>query len=444
MRPATGLRTLRLAFALAATLVASGAASCADPQSDRLQLLERRLEDSLKMIEALRAQVSALERRHAGLGDGISAREQAAAEPRLVDLERELEQLQTSRNTQLPRDEAGLPLHGFADVGLGYSGEDNARFGRGRKGFSVGTLDLYLTPNFGSRVRSLIEVVVERDPDGGSMLELERAQLGYVFSDALTLWLGRFHNPYGYWNTAFHHGAQLQTSIQRPRFLDFEDMGGILPAHGVGLWATGRVRPGGETLEYDLYVANAPDIEGAAGGHGALEVAASGSESFHAMSGFSLAWSPAAAEGFRVGVHGLRSRVESDLGTVTRLNMLGGFALLDHGAWELIGEGYHFRNQDLSDASGTHQSSAWFVQAAYQIDRLTPFARLERTDLSDRDRYFVEQRNGHSYRRLALGLRYDLDPRAALKFEYDRTTKRIPGDADDRYDEARVQYAIQF
>jgi hypothetical protein len=29
-------------------------------------------------------------------------------------------------------------------------------------------------------------------------------------------WAGRFHSPYGYWNTAFHHGAQLQTSLLRP------------------------------------------------------------------------------------------------------------------------------------------------------------------------------------------------------------------------------------
>ena len=73
---------------------------------------------------------------------------------------------------------------------------------------------------------------------------MERAQLGYSFSDALTFWVGRFHTPYGYWNTAFHHGAQIQTSVTRPLFIDFEDKGGILRAHSLGLLAHGRVPAG--------------------------------------------------------------------------------------------------------------------------------------------------------------------------------------------------------
>lgn len=443
MRPGPCPRRLLLCIALA-TAPGTALAEAAGADSLRIQQLERRLEQSLQMIEALRRKVEALEQARQPAEVDASPAAASEVEPRLNALERQFEGLEHALEAAPARAGAGLPLHGFADVGAGYSGEDNAEFGRGRKGFAVGTLDLYLTPDFGGNVRSLIELVVELEEDGEPLVDLERAQMGYVFSDALTLWLGRFHNPFGYWNTAFHHGAQLQTSILRPRFLDFEDMGGIIPAHGVGLWATGKLHPGGQGIDYDLYVANAPEITGAVDGEGALDVKVSGRDDFHAMAGFSLAWMPAAVGGLRIGAHGLRARVESDRGNATRLNMLGGFAAFTDGPWELIAEAYRFRNEDISGDGARRGSSAWYAQAAYQSGPLTPFVRLERTDLDQQDNYFLDQENGRSYRRLALGLRYELDYRAALKLEYDRTRKRDLAGADDDYSEARVQYAIRF
>lgn len=400
--------------------------------STRVQALERRLEQSLRQIEALSRKLEQLEQRIAGSPE---AQPTAA---RVEQLERRIDAVAAAA----PHD-GGLPVHGFADALAGYSAENNPHFGRGRKGFSVGTLDLYLTPNFG-QVRALAEVVFEIEDSGESIVELERAQLGHVFSDALTLWLGRFHSPLGYWNTAYHHGAQLQTSILRPRFLDFEDLGGIIPAHGVGLWATGRLNAGGTELRYDAYLANAPSISGTAGDEAALDIRPAGGDDNHLATGFRLAWMPAAAPGLGIGAHGLRMRVDADSGRSSRVSMLGAFLSYDEGPWELIGEAYQFRNQALDAATPARESSAWFVQAGYRSGAMTPFARLERTDLDQRDPYFAEQRNGRSYQRLALGLRYELAPQAALKFEVDRTRKRDLPAADDRYDEARIQYAIRF
>ncbi|MFX6330640.1 hypothetical protein ABTF76_20520, partial [Acinetobacter baumannii] len=74
-----------------------------------------------------------------------------------------------------------------------------------------------------------------------------------------------------YWNTAFHHGAQIQTAVLRPKFLEFEDGGGILPAHTVGLWGTGRLRLGDGRIEYDLYAGNgARIIDGMSAAPGSL------------------------------------------------------------------------------------------------------------------------------------------------------------------------------
>jgi hypothetical protein len=45
-----------------------------------------------------------------------------------------------------------------------------------------------------------------------------------------------------------------------------------------------------------------------------------------------------------------------------------------------------------------------------------------------------------------LGLRYDLTPKAALKFEVNHTTQKDlgVGNADNSYNEALLQYSIRF
>jgi hypothetical protein len=111
-----------------------------------------------------------------------------------------------------------------------------------------------------------------------------------------------------------------------------------------------------------------------------------------------------------------------------------------------MSEYYRFRNRDLLNGSGSHGSSAWYAQAAYSFGALTPFGRFERTRLDQMDGYFADQTNGKSYRRAVAGLRYDVDPKAALKFEFNRTRKEDLGLGipNDSFSEARVQYSIRF
>lgn len=66
-------------------------------------------------------------------------------------------------------------------------------------------------------------------------LELERFQLGWQGGEKSTGWLGRFHRPSRHWNTIYHHGQFLQTTISRPFLEQFEDHGGVVPTHSTGL-----------------------------------------------------------------------------------------------------------------------------------------------------------------------------------------------------------------
>jgi hypothetical protein len=444
-------RVMRTLALLGVGLVSTGPA-WADEQGERIKALERRLERSAQLIEALSARVAELER--GARGPALKAeRERAAAHTEqaneIVQLQESVSQISSGLSRR--EDDKGLPVHGFADVGAGWSGgADPHRL----RGFSLGTLDLYLTPQVGDRVKALAEIAFEFERGGKVEVDVERLQLGYTVSDAVTVWLGRFHTPFGLWNTSYHHGANLQTSIYRPRFVEFEDKGGIIPAHSVGLWASGKTRLGRGKLTYDAYLANGSSVQ-----QSKLDPNTFTDDNSGKMLGFNLGYQPAGAlGGLTAGIHGLGSTVNAYSSSdiilnQTRLRMAGAYFGYDANDWEAIGEFYAFRNADV--AGGPSRSSkAWFVHAGRVFGSLTPFVRYERTSLNPQDNYFRSQLAGRSYRRIVVGARYALDSRSSLKLELSRTSEAATELLDDsgnpvalssaRYRRASLQYSIAF
>ena len=346
----------------------------------------------------------------------------------------------------------GLPVHGFADVQAATSSrQDPLRL----RGFNAGTRDLYLTPQLGDRVRSLVEIAFEYDPAGrGSQADMERLQLGYSVNDALTLWMGRFHTPFGLWNTYFHHGANLQTSIYRPQFLDFEDRGGIIPAHSVGIWASGKTPAGPGKLTYDAYLSNGPSIRDRS-----LDFNPFTDDTANKMVGFNLGYQLAGAlHGLSVGVHGFASEAKSftpsDVAlNTTRLRMAGAYGGYDNDDWEAFAEYYSFFDINNSDGS-RHRSNVGFVHLGRTFGSFTPYVRYERASIDAQDDYFNAQLTGRSYTRGVLGARYTLDARSSLKFEFSATVEPALNQRDEfggivfapsiSYRRAAVQYSIAF
>lgn len=421
----------------------TGTANAESAESARIRELERKLERSMEMIEKLSSKLNQIEQ---ATGAARETQAKAAQQTEKIEaLERQVSEMGSGLSRRSADD--GLPIHGFADVGLLRSTENNSSF-TGRKGAYLGTMSLYMTPQFTDRVKSLIELAFEADENGNLATDLERLQLGYSYSDAATAWLGRFHTPYGYWNTAFHHGAQIQTSLMRPRFLDFEDKGGILPAHTTGGWLTGKLRTGSGLVGYDLYAGNAPQITNAGGGTGNLNMRMSGSTSYRTASGFNAWFEPRAVEGLRLGLHGMYAGGVIDdtpAANRTRLRISGAYAVYQPEQWEVMGEYYRFRNQDITGNTGSHSSWAGYAQVGYNFAQWTPYTRIERTKLDQADNYFSVQESGRSYRRAVIGLRYDLDPKAVIKVELNSTRKEdLAAGAIDNYRELRMQYAIRF
>jgi hypothetical protein len=354
-------------------------------------------------------------------------------------------------------DVQGVPLHGFLDVGYTTHTIDsnNPPPTFLPRGFNVGSFDIYLTPQIDDHVKGLIELIFETPPEGGLATDMERAQIGYTFSDSATLWAGRFHTPYGYWNNGFHHGAQIQTAVSRPRFLDFEDKGGILPAHTVGLWGTGKIRAGSGKFTYDVYAGNGPfNATNGSGATGVLDMQTGGDNNHQAMVGFNLGYEfSRMLDGLRLAVHGLRGDVDDDSLALnkTEVSMAGGSVVYQEYNWEVMGEYYRFSNTDknLVGNTGSHKSWADYLQVARNFRGVTPYLRFEKTSLDQADNYFNIQDSGQSYDRQALGLKYDISQNASLKFEL--LNSKFAADATGtnprtayKYRSFLAQYAIRF
>jgi hypothetical protein len=432
------LQKKQLALATLVNLIFTCAfAQQSDPA--RINQLEQKLEHSLKVIEQLQQRVQDLENGRASTKPATNESAPASHAERIEAVEQKVTAIQESSGKS--HGDIGIPVHGFADVGYG---EASAGAGENRaNGFAIGTFSLYLTPQFTDRTKALIELAFEGDSAEGTIAtDLERLQFGYTFNDLATVWVGRFHTPFGYWNTAYHHGAQIQISVLRPKFLDFEDKGGIIPAHMVGLLASGLIPAGKGKIVYDAYLGNGSRIV-----DDALDPNITRDDNSNKALGANVGYRfSGALSGLQIGGHLATQQVNSYSGSTllnrTRVNMIGGYAVYENDTLEILSELYSFRNKDLSGDSGTHSSWAGYAQGGYRFGDWLPYARIEKTSLSQSDNYFTNQASGRAYSRYALGVRYELNEAAALKLEANRT--RQPDQANADYNEAWFQYAIRF
>lgn len=245
--------------------------------------------------------------------------------------------------------------------------------------------------------------------------EFERAQIGWQFDPSDTVWIGRYHTPIGYWNTAHHHGAQLQTSITRPRIVEFEDDGGVLPMHYFGLLLQGIRAYGEGSITYDLGAASGPTLR--SDGLEPVKVVAHphvGKPSFVGR----LAWRPDAVAETDVGAFAADSRIPVDIAPADEIEQVavGSYASLDLSPWRLLGVVHWVRNASRNTGSAS-RFVATTVQAEY---RTAPawvlFTRHEATASGAKDPYLARFPDFPKARTVA-GVRFEVTRRQALTFE---------------------------
>lgn len=292
-------------------------------------------------------------------------------------------------------------------------------------GFSLGQFDLFITSKLGDKVDFLAETVFESN-GGEFQVDVERLIASYSASNHLTISAGRLHTPIGYWNNGYHHGALVQPTIERPLLFRFEDDGGVLPVHSVGIELSGHELTSAR-VGFEVMVANG--VGGSAVGdnnQGKAVVAAIHAQPTSALR-FGLSY-----YADQLSAATLTPRGDS-LAADATLGIGGGFVHLEQGNLELLAEAQRGSTRVGGDRRGTWM---WTGYAGVTFGTITPYVRWDGIAPESGDRYFASD----DRRLFVAGGRYDLAAAAVLKLEWQtRTTGSSP-----RMSRLVAQFAIGF
>jgi hypothetical protein len=313
---------------------------------------------------------------------------------------------------------ARYALNLFGDVGGGVYGG----YGVDTKPtFGVGGLDLLFTGDLDNSIKMTAESAIEFDETNQVGIDLERLQLRWTRGG---FWIeaGRSHTDLGYWNLAYHHGKWLQPTILRPRIVRFEDQGGLLPIHWVGL-QIGFTAPlaGDRALTASAAVGNGRgrivddvqsrmDLNAPKQVHGKIE-----------MKGLFV-------RDLRIGVSGVYGYISPQPATVRP-------ALPDAGIFEYIGnvyvahasypftfiaEGYVIEHQSANLQRATYDA---FAVVGYTAGAITPYLSAERlVATGGSDPFFVPDPATSTLQlnvvEAIAGLRLDPSAWSSVKMEY--------------------------
>lgn len=308
-----------------------------------------------------------------------------------------------------------LQIRGFNDLNF-ISFQDGQR----PNAFTIGQLDLFLSSRLNPQVNVIGELVIEAGDDNVVGVDLERMLLQYSPNDMLSIGAGRYHTAIGYYNATYHHGNWFQSAIGRPFIFRFEDEGGILPVHGVGLTAQGEIPSGRGGLRYLAEVSNgrtsrSPNEEA---------VQTVGDENGHKAVNVGVVARPAWVPGLQAGFSVYRDRLRPAERSSIAETIMAVHVVYVVPAFEQLNEVIVIRHVP-ADTGHALTTTSFYTQVGPRLGRFRPYVRFEYLDSpeTDADPTFNAVA-GRSYGP-SLGVRFDAVAAVALKLQYDRFTGPI-------------------
>ena len=282
--------------------------------------------------------------------------------------------------------------------------------------FQFGEFDLFLSSRLSKKINFLAEIVYGSDHTNVWGLDIERLQVTYKPSQYFEIGGGRFHTSIGYYNTTFHHGTWFQTATGRPFMYFFEDSGGLLPVHGIGISATGLVPGTGRLgLHWVAEVSN-----GRSSNANAQPVqnflSDKDRKAFNVAGFMKPEWVP----GLQVGGSYYNDRmVPAGMPDVNQ--SIGSFYVVyTNSDWESLNEIVLLTNR--ADGSGhSFHSPLGYTQVSRRFDKYRPYYRFQYVNVpvGDPINIFTGRYESHS-----VGLRMDFTDYVALKVQYNRLYQR--------------------
>jgi hypothetical protein len=290
--------------------------------------------------------------------------------------------------------------------------------------FALGAQDILLKGELANHIVTSTEIAIEGQDDGSFGVDIERFNVRWQ-SPNFYVEAGRSHTEFGYWNNAYHHGKWLQLTIDRPRWVAFEDDGGLLPVHWVGLVTGAHFGVGSGTLNLVASVGN---------GRGKIVDDVRNSRDYQSSKALH-----AAVEVVGIGLPELRLGAAGVVSRIPPQDMSVRPALPDRSIDELIVSGHlSYASVPLLLIGETYavvhrvDDTRWttlggFVLLGYAFGRVTPYLEFERiASRGGTDPFFNP---GTASAPLVsfdtaegiVGLRVDLSDWTALKAEYRAT-----------------------
>ncbi len=322
-----------------------------------------------------------------------------------------------------------LQIRGFGDISV---------HGDTQKGdhtsFSLGQLDLFVTSYVSDKFKFLSEIVFESGPDNiyGSVegepagvgeeansfgVDIERYLLQYSHNDFFNISTGRVHTAIGYYNTAYHHSSWLQTTTGRPFLFAFEDEGGILPIHTVGVSMSGQIPSGQLGLHYVAEMGN-----GRASRRPLTSEPVQNEIDDQNHKAFNLALfaRPEVLHGLQTGFSFYRDVLAPDNQPRVGESILAAHAILVRPKYEWLNEALLDRHAVLG-TSAVYNTPGFYSQVSKQFGSYRPYLRYQYVNAANGEPIFpdVQLRHGPS-----AGVRFDASESVALKFQYDYTFLR--------------------
>jgi hypothetical protein len=301
-----------------------------------------------------------------------------------------------------------LQIRGFGDVD--FQGTDQKG---STSGFSLGQLDLHFASPLSRKISYFGEVTFTAQPNTYE-LNVERSFVRFDYNDYFKISFGKFHTPIGYWNTAYHHGAWLQTTIIRPQMIKFG--GAFTPVHIAGLQAEGSIPSGGLGLRYSLALGNGRNATFSKAGD-------SGDVNNNRAWLAQLSAQPSRLYGLELGGSYYHDELTPKPGVNFREWIAGGYVSWTKGRPELLAEYENVHHTSL-ETSLTFNTTGYYAQVAYRLpwqeNKWKPYYRFEYIHRPNQEPVWditgtssVEDLVGS-----LVGVRWDITNFACFKGEY--------------------------
>ncbi|HLK57642.1 MAG TPA: zinc ribbon domain-containing protein [Chthonomonadaceae bacterium] len=289
--------------------------------------------------------------------------------------------------------------------------------------FQLGEFDLFMTSRLSDKMNVLAETVIAPDTSANTYgIEVERLLLNYRVNDYLNLGFGRYHTHVGYYSTAYHHGTVLQTAATRPFLFKFEDDGGPLPIHNVGVAADGALPSGKLGLRYVFEVGN---------GRTSSSLDANPVQNFNTDTSdkainLALIAHPDNVPGLEYGVSAYHDRLVPTGAPSIDEWIYTGHVVYQNPNFEWLNEAVLI--QHTPKGTGSFLTPGFYSQIARQFGLWRPYVRFEyiNSPLDEPFRPDIGLMYGPH-----IGVKYDINAYANMKFEFAHTARNTGSPIDE-------------